>query len=237
VSNTWEVVERSGQAALLHASWPESERTPTQRLVALCRVTAPAVVLGSTQSEDVIDAERARAAGITVARRRSGGGAVLVTPDDPVWVDVWLPAGDPLWAHDVGHAFDWLGQSWADALTSCGMEEVAPHLGGSVACTRWSSAVCFGGVGSGEVLTADGKKIVGLSQRRNRFGAWFHTACVLHWDPKDLVGILSLSPGERQSASTGLADAVIGVRDALSRSGHPPVEKAAVGAALIDSLP
>lgn len=237
MSNAWGVVERSGRASELHATWPESERAPGQRLVAVCRVTSTAVVLGSAQSEDVVDSQRARAAGIAVARRRSGGGAVLVAPENPVWIDVWLPAGDPLWAHDVGHAFNWLGESWADALATCGISDVSPHRGGFVACTRWSSLVCFGGVGSGEVLTGDGRKVVGLSQRRTRLGAWFHTACMLHWDPTTLLGILDLSAPEREAASSALARTVVGVQDLLLESGSPVVDGATVGDALIASLP
>jgi lipoate-protein ligase A len=237
VSDTWEVTERSGQAAKLHASWPEAERSPDRRRVALCRVTSPAVVLGSTQPLDVVDARRAAAMGIAVARRRSGGGAVLVTPENPVWMDVWLPAGDPLWAHDVGRAFDWLGESWAEALDTCGVAGTVPHRGGFVDCTRWSSLVCFGGVGSGEILTPDGRKVVGLSQRRTRLGAWFHTACMLHWDPSTLLGVLDLPDAERDAASSALAATVAGVQDLLVESGSPTVDAATVGAALIAALP
>ncbi len=146
-------------------------------------MTTPAVVLGSTQPEPVIDRERVGAAGLAVARRRSGGGAVLVTPDDPIWIDVWLPASHPLWSGDVARAFDWLGDAWVDALATSGVTGLSAHRHGYVSCTRWSSLVCFGGLGTGEVVTDDGRKVVGLAQRRNRHGSWFQGACVLRWDP------------------------------------------------------
>ena len=164
--------------------------------VGICRPDRPAIVLGSTQTPGVVDVAAARSAGLEVVRRRSGGGAVLVTPDDPAWVDVWVPGGDPLWSPDVTAAFGWLGTAWADALGRLGLGDVAVQGSGPGTCTRWSSLVCFGGVGAGEV-TVGARKVVGLSQRRNRSGAWFHGACLLRWDPTLLLEVLDLSPGER----------------------------------------
>ena len=143
----------------------------------------------------VVDRAAAAAAGLDVVRRRSGGGAVLVTPDDPVWIDVWVPAGDPLWRPDVTGAFGWLGSTWARALERLGARRAWTVQGPAPgACTRWSSLVCFGGVGAGEV-TVGGRKVVGLAQRRNRSGAWFHGACLLRWDPTVLLGVARPLPG------------------------------------------
>jgi lipoate-protein ligase A len=204
--------------------------------VSVCRPVGPAVVLGSTQASDVVDAEAAEAAGLAVVRRRSGGGAVLVTPDDPVWIDVWVPVGHANWTLDVTHAFEWLGASWGAVLGGlglCGVEVQGPEPG---ACTRWSSLVCFGGIGAGEV-TCGGRKMVGLSQRRNRYGAWFHGACVLHWDPQPLLDVLSLPDAERSAAREGLAGAVIGLADAATEVGvEPSPTGASVVAAFLDSL-
>jgi len=237
VSSDWRVEERTGDAATLHRAWPTVAGDPGRRTVALCRVTATSVVLGSTQSEAVVDQARAEAAGITVARRSSGGGAVLVTPDDPVWVDIWVPAGDPLWNPAVDRAFDWLGEAWVAALARVGLSGTAAHRRGFVACTRWSTLVCFGGVGAGEVVTPDGRKVVGLAQRRNRDGAWFHGACVVRWDPVPLVGVLALEPAERQAAADGLAAAVAGAADLAVEQGVPAPDGPVIASALIDSLP
>ncbi len=233
----WSVEERVGDAGALHASWPAVDAAPGRRAVALCRVTGPSVVLGSTQPEAVVDPGRAAAAGVPVVRRGSGGGAVLVTPGDPLWVDVWLPVGDRLWDIAVDRAFHWLGQAWVDALARTGLAGTASHRQGFVACTRWSALVCFGGVGAGEVVAADGRKVVGLAQRRTRDGAWFHSACVLRWDALALVDLLALDPPERRAAAAGLGSAVAGVADLAAEVGVPAPEGPALTAAFLDSLP
>ena len=237
MTERWRFEERVAPAADLHGSWPAVELDPAVRAVARCRPTAPAVVLGSTQTHQVVDPQRAADAGFEVVKRRSGGGAVLVTPDDPVWVDLWVPTGDPLWTTDVTAAFGWLGTAWAGALATVGLQGIEVQGSGPGACTRWASSVCFGGVGAGEV-TVDGAKVVGLSQRRNRAGAWFHGACVLHWDPAPLVGVLALDDQERHAAVHGLSAAVIGVTDAAAAQGVTPAPSAAsVAVALLDALP
>ena len=52
----------------------------------------------------------------------------------------------------------------------------------------WSHAICFAGVGPGEVLI-DGAKVVGISQRRTRAGARFQCAVLRTWDPAELARI------------------------------------------------
>jgi lipoate-protein ligase A len=233
----WSIEERVGVAGMLHASWPAVETHPSQRTLAVCRVTGPAVVLGSTQAESLVDLRRAGARGIEVVRRRSGGGAVLVMPGDPVWVDVWVPRRDPLWNDDVGRAFDWLGDAWATALEAVGCQGMSAHRGRYEPSTRWSSLVCFGGVGAGEVVTSDGRKVVGVSQRRTRNGAWFHSACILEWDATELLGVLDLPDAERELARLGLAGAVAGVVDLVGRSDGRVIDGPAIVAALVDALP
>ena len=152
------------------------------RTVRLVDVTSPALVLGSTQPDVV---ER----GAPIVRRRSGGGAVLVGPGELVWADVLLPADDPRWESDVGRSFHWLGQAWVDALASLGV--AASWHDGPMVCTPWCRQVCFAGIGQGEV-TVDGRKVVGMSQRRTRAGALFQCAALLRWDAEEMVRLLDL---------------------------------------------
>lgn len=177
------------------------------RTLALCTVTEPAVVLGSTQP-DV-----ASSASVPLVRRRTGGGAVWVGPDELVWADVDIPRDDPLWDDDVARASWWLGAAWA-VVVGAGADV---HRHGLVR-TAWSGSVCFAGLGPGEV-TVGGRKVVGLSQRRTRDGARFATAALLRWDPAPLVGALGLDP----AVAVELADVaapVPGVADADEVAGR-----------------
>ena len=187
----WAVERVSASPATLHE---RAAPATGRRLVRVCRATGPALVIGSAQPRDHVDEARARAAGVPVVRRRSGGGAVLVDADGPVWVDVSIPAGDPLWEDDVGLAFGWVGQVWVRALVEVGVAGATAHEG-ALQVTPWSSRVCFAGLGPGEV-TLGGRKVVGISQRRTREGALFQTACLLQWDPAPLVEWLGLEGAE-----------------------------------------
>ena len=142
-----------------------------------------------------------------------GGAAVgepcCSLPGDVTWVDVIIPAHDPLWCDDVGRAFDWLGDAWAAALSALGVEDPRPHRG-PMRRTAWSDLVCFAGVGRGEVIVA-GRKVLGISQRRTRSGARFQCAVLHRWDPVALVNALALDPEDRRRAAADLRDVAAGI--------------------------
>ena len=194
-----------GSARLFHE---REVPAPATRSVWVHEVDRPAVVLGSTQDAAVVEHAAAEMAGAEVVRRRSGGGAVLLVPGDVLWVDVVVPAADVLWDHDVGRAVWWLGDAWAAAL-GAGAEV---HRG-SLVVTPWSRLVCFAGLGPGEV-TRDGRKLVGISQRRTRHAARFQCALYARWDVARLAGVLALDADQRRRLVDDLTDAVAVVRDA-----------------------
>ena len=101
VAEGWAVRHLRGEAGELHLR--PLPAAPEREVWVLAPVR-PALVLGSTQPEALVDLGEAARLGVDVVRRRSGGGVVMVGPDDPLWVDVVLPAGDPLWHDDVGRA-------------------------------------------------------------------------------------------------------------------------------------
>lgn len=190
----WEVQRRRGTPAELFGhEWPG------RRTVWVLEPTSPAVVLGSTQPDSVL------VPGTPAVRRRSGGGAVLMEPGGLVWVDAFVPADDPVWEVDVGRAFGWLGRAWAAAVGAGAQAHEGPFL-----TTRWSSLVCFAGLGPGEV-TVDGAKVVGMSQRRTRAGALFQCAALLEWRPERLLERLALTPAECDQANDELAGVAAGV--------------------------
>lgn len=183
------VVQQRGRVGELHARDPFELGPRPEPVVWSCEPTDVALVLGSRQRLDLVDREACERAGVTVTTRRSGGGAVLVDPERVVWVDAILPHG--LAPDDVRGSMLWLGRRAASALTASGHASatLTVHEGG-MACGPGSDLVCFAGIGPGEVLD-DGRKLVGLSQRRTRHGiriqAMIHLAPLQH----ELAGLLS----------------------------------------------
>jgi lipoate-protein ligase A len=190
---------------------------PAMRSVWVGDATGPALVLGSAQADAGVDRVACAAAGVEVVRRRSGGAAVLVVPGELLWVDLVVPVGDELWQDDVGRAFHWVGQAWAEALAALGID-AAVHRGALVR-SAWSSTVCFAGLGPGEV-TVGGRKVVGISQRRTRASARFQCAALLAWDPAALVPLLGLparAADELQDVAAGTGVALDPLLAALLR--------------------
>jgi lipoate-protein ligase A len=180
----WPTEVFGGSAAEHHAREVEA----AARAVWWLSVSQPALVLGSSQRRDVVDELALERAGVELVRRRSGGGAVLLVPGEVSWVDVILPAGDPLWDDDVGRAAHWLGAVWERVAAGFGTEGARVHRGPMVR-TSWSPLVCFAGLGPGEVQVGE-RKLVGISQRRTKGWARFQCAVHRRWDPAALVELL-----------------------------------------------
>jgi lipoate---protein ligase len=185
---SWTRVDLVGSAAELHA---RPFDPPATRTVLVLEVVRPALVLGSTQDDAIVDVDAAGRLGVDIARRHSGGGAVLLQPGAALWVDVEIPRDDPLWDDDVGRATWWLGDAWHRAL---GLDGLAVHRGALVR-TPGSELVCFAGLGPGEVTTATGAKVVGIAQRRTRAGARFQCAVPLAWDAATLAALIPAAAG------------------------------------------
>jgi lipoate-protein ligase A len=213
----WRVTHLVGPAGELLALPPEWKG----REVRICNPERPALVLGSHQTLSGFDTVAVERAGLEVARRSSGGGAVLVGPGTVAWADFVLPVGDPLWDDDVGRAGWWLGGLWAEAVAAaCGLGPPDVWQGPMVN-RPLSRLVCFAGLGPGEV-TLGGAKVVGISQRRTRAGVLFQTAAMLEWDPAAYLSLLAdpLPQSRRslQTAAAGLgAGSEASLRSALLR--------------------
>lgn len=222
-SRSWRVTRRTGDPAeLLGGASGQPPDQSSGRQVTLCRLRRPALVLGSTQADAVVDRDRLAAAGVDAARRPSGGGAVMVVPGQLAWAEVHIERADPLWEADVGRAFWWLGEAWAAALARLGAPAPEVHHGPLVG-TPWASLVCFGGLGAGEV-TLGGTKVVGLSQRRTREGATFSCAALLDWEPEALLDLLALDTPRRQQGRRLLNQVATGLRPWVDGPGDLALE-------------
>lgn len=237
----WSVERRVDTARALLTPWP----APTHRrsrVVSLCTVEGPdALVLGSTQTLDVVDRGRAAHEGVDVVRRSSGGGAVWVGPGAQVWLDAWIPRGDPLWHDDVIASSWWLGETWVKALDELGVAPLLVHRGRALR-TEWSDIVCFAGIGPGEV-TKGPAKVVGIAQRRTRDGARLHSMAMLSWHPTALLSLLALGADDSRrgpGADDVLSSVATGISDILpTRSLHRDgaMIVATVEDALLSTLP
>jgi lipoate-protein ligase A len=219
-TGSWRLEQATGTAAAAHGGDLPLDR----RTVRLHRVPGPALVLGSTQPEDLVDVAAARAAGVEVARRRSGGGAVFLVPGAQAWIDLAVPVDDPLWDTDVGRASWWLGEVWADAIAQVtGPGASLPHVHHDGVDDRvLGRLVCFAALGPGEVAV-DGRKVVGISQRRSRAGARFQCVVYRRWDPGPMLSLLRLGASSERVAEVlrSRAAAVEAMDDAPSRTVEP----------------
>ncbi|MFY9783773.1 MAG: hypothetical protein WAK12_09605 [Acidimicrobiales bacterium] len=167
----------------------------TQATMFVAKVAHPTLVLGGSQSLEVIN--RAALNSTSLRRRRGGGGLVLLRPQD-LWVDWWIPAGDPRWRGDVHASSIQTGNWWAVTLRVDTDAKVTVHQG-SLEGDPAFRVVCFAGRGPGEVFIDD-RKAVGLTQWRVREGVFLSS--VLHVDPtSDVLVYLTQVP-------EGLSDAL-----------------------------
>ena len=167
----------------------------------------PVLVLGSRQTPDSVDSAVCEQRGIEVVGRRSGGGAVLVGTEQLMWFDVVLTRDHPGWNDDVGKSFAWVSDRIRSALASLGVQTECHN--GPMVNTEWSDLVCFAGLGPGE-LTIDGKKLVGISQRRTRQAARFQVAILRRWDPMEMLELFPMSDADRERANQEMASMAVG---------------------------
>lgn len=200
----WEFVSRVGTPYELVTSQPDVDG---RRLVCVCRPIAPAIVIGSTQSREQIDDAARNRLGYGLVRRRSGGGAVVVAPHAQAWVDLFVPRDDPLFESDVSRAARFVADVWSAAITSKLSESQPIRPIYAVQPTPWSRVACFSGFGPGEVTVGE-RKVVGVSQRRDRSGAWFFTMALLKNAQSVLGYVLAFGEEQRTALVSDLSEHV-----------------------------
>ncbi|MEO7371241.1 MAG: hypothetical protein ABI949_05100 [Ilumatobacteraceae bacterium] len=190
---SWRIQHVAGDAAAFHGR----DLPADERLASFFTVDSAALVLGSSQGQESVDADAAALQGVEIVRRRSGGGGVLLLPGEFVWLDLEMTDGDELWSDDVGKAMWWVGELWRSALAD--LSPLASVHRGRLIHTRWSADVCFAGTGPGEVMLS-GAKLVGIAQRRTRHAARFQTMVHLQWRPDVVASLVAGSPSIEELA-------------------------------------
>lgn len=159
-------------------------------VISLFTPVQPAIILGSTQKPSLINEISCLVNNIEIVKRRSGGGIVFLAEDSTIWIDVEIHREHSLWLNDVGESSLWLGEVFKKELSELCDLNLELHRSALIK-TAWSPLICFAGRGPGEVFSQDGRKVVGISQRRTRDWARFQCAISLQWKPELLLELLN----------------------------------------------
>jgi lipoate---protein ligase len=157
------------------------ERPPTLRFWAWA---APAVIIGRFQSvRNEVDGDEARARGVAIVRRITGGGAMFVQPDATITYSIYLPEGavEGLSFVESYAALD----SWAvAALRDLGVD-------------AWYAPL-------NDITSAEGK-IGGAAQARRARAVLHHTTISYQMDTDEMARILRI--GREKLSDKGIASA------------------------------
>jgi lipoate-protein ligase A len=182
-------VDRAPVAHLLARAdvWLEKTRADGELRAGWSRPTDAVVVLGSAQ----------RLAVQGDALRRSTGGGAVSCDDHYLMLDIVLPRGHPLVIDDVGRSYGWLARALLAALAPFGAElrAVPPREVAALPIADRSAArlACFAGTGTYELVTrGDGRKVVGLAQRRRGGAALLQAAAYIAAPRLDVPAALGL---------------------------------------------
>ena len=74
-------------------------------------------------------------------------------------------------------------------------------------------------------MLVDNRKVLGVSQRRNRTGTWFQCAALLAWPVDEMVELLDLQPPSEA------------IGDLQALAGPLPIDRSELQASLLEHLP
>jgi lipoate---protein ligase len=149
---------------------------------------SPAVVLGCSQRHLREDVERRLCGRAAVVQRDSGGGAVLTGP----WLvstSLVLPHAHPWVGAGLIESYRQLAQTQVAALAEFGVPSRAVPPQELPRADRASADgvlgwACFAGLSPWEVVDAQGRKLVGLAQRKRQSGVLLVAGALIgaaHW--------------------------------------------------------
>ena len=179
-------------AALCHASAAEEQAWLADALrdgiarpaIRVWIYSRTAVVLGRSGRQDSASVARARAAGVDLCVRPTGGGAVLAGP----WMmsaSVVLPTGHPLVEPGIARSFAWLGRAHCDWLQRVGIT-ARPAIQPVVRRDDALAWACFAGLSYGEIAIHD-RKMIGLSQARRRNAVLYSSGILVSPPPWEVL--------------------------------------------------
>jgi len=201
--------------------WLERTRADGELRGGWSRATDAVLVLGSAQ----------RVGTPAHALRRSTGGGAVSCDDHYLMLDVVLPRGHPLVIDDVGQSYRWLARGLQAALEQRGakLRAVTPREAAALPVADRVAArlACFAGTGSYELVTAeDGRKLVGLAQRRRGGAALLQAGAYVAPPRIDVAAALGLprDQEERLRSRLRLVATLSEVAPGFAEAPPPPAE-------------
>lgn len=155
-----------------------------------------AVSFGVAQGADPVGAAAARATGVAVVRRRTGGSGLLHLPGDVVWAVV-LPRAHPAVGADFPRAYGRLGHGLVRFFADAGLPaswEPAPGV---------APAYCLLSP-RGQVLTGRGRIFGGAAQHATARALLHHGVLASRQDPVLLERLFGVPPELTRSRLAGL---------------------------------
>jgi len=173
-----------------------AEGVPTVRLYGWCPAT---VSLGRSQTEADVDAGLARAWGMDVVRRATGGGAILHNEDEVTYA-VILPLDHPGLPRDISGSFAFLSKGVVLALRELGIpaqiESVPDNTRETLCYVRKQ----------GTNVMVKGRKISGGAQRRNGEAVLQHGTIIVLRDEERMARLFRTSVEDIRTRVTSLAE-------------------------------
>jgi lipoate-protein ligase A len=158
-----------------------------------------AVSLGRSQTEAAVRTEVARAFGIDVVQRSTGGGAILHNEDEVTYAVV-VPVSYPGLPRDIPGSFAFLSEGVRRALVSLGIPAEVESAPG-----RASENLCYLRH-QGTNLFVRGRKVSGGAQRRTPTAVLQHGTVIVERDEERMAELFDSSSGAIASKVTSLRE-------------------------------
>ena len=173
-----------------------AEGVPTVRLYGWRPAT---VSLGRSQTEAEVDADLARAWGMDVVRRATGGGAILHNEAEVTYAVV-LPLDHPGLPRDIPGSFAFLGGGVVEGLRLLGLPAEVESVPES---TR--ETLCYVRRQGTNVMVR-GRKISGGAQRRTGQAVLQHGTVIVDRDEERMARLFGTDPDTIRRRVTSLAE-------------------------------
>jgi lipoate-protein ligase A len=185
------------------------EQAPRKAYLRFYTWVPPALSLGRFEPADAVDAARARARGVEVVRRPTGGRVVLHADDLTYAVVAPREAGAT-----VGDAYAWISGRIVEGLRRLGADVEAAR--GSAERSVARRKPCFLSAARHEIVHA-GRKLVGSAQRLGRNALLQHGSIPVGRGYREVVDYLAADEMARQRLAEEMLSGTVCLEEVLGR--------------------